>query len=274
MRALLLIALLAIPLVTADHVYSHRLVIDGRLLGNDGLPLPGRVVTVASTGQDLLEPCREGSRVITDESGDFRFCYHIHELAPSTRYNLSYGNTSVERPVDVAMRRSFLVLVEPNETGTAPENWSQTFRVSGRAWRPGPTTLEGVRVFGEAMTSLPVNLTVHDGEGNTNTFRSQTDGYGDYDLIVQEPANATQLTVTVEAMGRSQPVPLDATAHRAFAPIYVPYAGDAVHEPTKIGTGPTEQRPGSASPRADPVIVIAVAIGLVIAIAVSRRKKG
>jgi hypothetical protein len=268
-----LLALLVLPIASADHAYSHRFVLDGRLVGSDGLPLPGRTLEFFAQGEDFLEPCREGMSPITDEFGDFRFCYHKHDLKPATKVGVRYGNVSIERTVDVATRRVPTFLREPNETGIAPPNWSETYRISGRAWRPGPIVLEGVQVFGEAVIALPVNLTIHFADGSDQVFRSSTDGYGDYDLVVETPADPSTFSVAIEARGRTQPVQLDAFYHRSYAPVFVTLADAPPTVPTGGGSEePVEQPPGNTTPRVNPVLVVAVVLALVLAIVLSRRK--
>lgn len=276
MKLLALLALtLALAPALADHVYSHRYVIDGRLVGADGWPLPGREIRLAAEGIDLLETCREGSSPVTDERGDFRFCYHLHEIEPGGRVTATYGDASATRGVDVAFRRSHVLLREPNETGVEAPGWNVTYRISGRAWRPGPMELESVNVFGEAVVGLPVNLTVHASDGSTTKFASHTDGYGDFDLEVETVAAPDTLTLTLEALGRGQPTQLEPFFHRTYATIYVAPVGAPVEEGPATTPAATafDDAPGSATPRINPVLVVALALGLVAAVLLSRRQK-
>ena len=269
-----LVVLFACSGALADHVYSHRFVFEGRLVGSDGTPLPGKEVEFFSERTDFLEPCREGPhQSVTDEWGDFRFCFHHHELDAGTRVGVRAGNASVERPADIAMRRSVVTLREPNETGVAPPNWSSSYRVSGRAWQVGPTELEQVAVYGIAVIALPVNLTVRGEGAGEQTFQTQTDGFGDFDLVV-ETADAENVSLTVEAMGRPQPVALDTLSHRTFAPIYLPGVDALALKEEGVSVPPLEraQAPGTTTPRANPVLMVAVALALVAAILLSRRR--
>lgn len=268
-----LLALIA-PSALADHVYSHRYVLEGRLVGSDGVPLPGRLVEFFSDGEDFPEPCRDGPhQSVTDEWGDFRFCFHHHELAPGTSVGVRSGNASVERPADAAMRRTVVTLREPNETGVAPANWSSTYRISGRAWQVGPTSLEDVEVYGVAVIGLPVNLTVHGDDGSEQRFQTVTDGFGDFDLVVETPGTQ-DVSLSVEATGRPQPVHFDALSHRTFVPVYLPGAAVSGTRDDGFGGVPPapSQAPGSATPRVNPVLVVAVALGFVAAVLLSRRK--
>lgn len=259
----------------ADHAYSHRYVFEGRLVGSDGTPLPGKAVEFFSSGTDLLEPCSEGPhQSVTNEWGDFRFCFHHHDLASGVRVGVQVGNVSVERPADVAMRRTVVALREPNETGVAPENWSSLYRISGRAWQVGPTELEGVPVYGVAAIGVPVNLTVRGDDGSEQTFRTRTDGFGDLELVV-EAAATENVSLSLEVLGRPQPVRLDALTHRTFVPMYLPGAEIAAIEEGGAGSPPGRPNipPGTSTPRVDPALVVALALGLVAAILLSGRKK-
>lgn len=268
LAALALVLLALAPLALADHVYSHRLLVDGRLVGSEGAPLAGRTIELYTEGEDLLEPCREGPHQrVTDFSGDFRFCFHQHDLSAATRVGLRSGNASAIRSVDVAFRRMTILMIEPNETGITTPAWNETYRVGGRVWQPGPVALEGVQVFGIAVIGAPVNLTVRDESGGESVFRTRTDAYGDFDLEVVTGAPPSNLSLTLEAFGNPQPTQLDAFFHRTNAPVYVPVEGSS---PAQSPAFP--QQPGSTIPRVNPVLVVAVALGLVAAVVLSRRK--
>jgi hypothetical protein len=132
--------------------------------------------------------------------------------------------------------------------------------------------LEGIQVFGEAVIGLPVNLTVHLPNGSDQVFHSVTDGFGDYDLVVETAADPALLSVSIEAKGRAQPVQLDTFFHRTHAPVYVTLSDGVI--PTAPGgrQGAVDEAPGSTTPRVNPVLVVALALGLVAAIVLSRRK--
>lgn len=270
-----LVTLLLLGPALADHVFSHRLVVEGRLVDANGAPIPGREVELFTEGEDLLAPCRgEGQERVTDEYGDFRFCFHHHEVGPGTRVGVRSGNATTIKPVDVAFRRMMMLLRDDNATGLAPPAWNETYRISGRAWRVGPTTLEGVAVYGVAVIDLDVNLTVRDQNNATTTFHSRTDGFGDFDLVIETPANASNLSLTLEAQSRAQPTQLDPFFHRTYAPLYLPGEIDPSMMPAAdpfFGDSFTAA-PGSTTPKADPMLFVLVAIGLVAAVAISRRK--
>lgn len=275
--ALVVLALALVPaLASADHVYSHRFVFEGRLVGGDGLPLPGRLVQFYSTGETFVRPCgASASTPVTDDWGDFRFCFHAHDLKTSTRTGVRVGNLTVVKPMDTGFRRTIVLMQEPNETGVAPEGWATTYRVAGKAWQPGPTLLEQVHVFGLAVTDLPVNLTVETASG-TRTLQTVTDGFGDFDLRVElAPEDDPEAAVvTIEAMGRTLPVQLDPVTHRTTAPVYVEAAktGDIVASfPQSVQTARVAS-PGDTPPLSMG-LVSAVALALVAAIGYAQRRR-
>lgn len=280
---LLLVAPLLAPLAAAEgHVYSHRFVIEGRLVGADGLPLAGREIAFAADGAGFEEPC-EGEPVqnVTDEWGDFRFCFHEHALDPRTHVMVSYGNVTASKPMDTAFRRSIVLMREPNETGVAPEGWARTYRIAGKAWQAGVVELDGVRVFGRAVPDLPVNLTITGDDGENATYRTSTDAYGDFDFVVGIDAAPGNVTARIEALGRSQPVRLDPTFHRSTAPVFVPPEDrvvveegtggpvNASFEPT-TGPGPA---PGSSTPRLHPMLVVGVVLALAGAVWLAKKSR-
>jgi len=268
---LFLVVVLLAPMALADHAYSHRYVFEGRLLGYDGLPLPGREVEFLNEGETFLAPCREGlQESITNEQGDFRFCFHHHDIATGASVGARSGNASIMRAVDVAFRKTHVILVEPNETGIAPAGWNETYRVSGRAWQVGVQELEGVQVYGIAVIGLPVNLTVRDPQGGESVFRTTTDAFGDYDLLVETAESPGDLSLTIEVLGRAQPAKLEAHGHRTYAPLYVPAGAPP---PTGSGGSEPAPAPGAATPRVSPVLVIALGLALVAAIVISRRRE-
>lgn len=278
-RALLALALL-LPLAApaaGDHVYSHRYVLEGRLMGNDGAPLPGRAVEFVAEGDDFFEPCA-GTPLDarTDASGDFRFCFHKHDLKASARVGVRAGNASAMRQVDTALRRTVVTLVEPNETGVAPPDWNLTHLVAGRVWRQGPGEMEGVRVFGETSPHVLVNLTMRTGVDAGSNFQAQTDAYGDFRFLLRllREEDAANVTLDIEALGHRQPTrTLDLDTHRLTVGILLPRAFPGDVAPAQVDLPPAAPQPGTTTPPVHPALFVFIALGLVASILLSRRKK-
>lgn len=264
---LALLAALLVPVpVGADHVYSHRYVVEGRLLGSDGAPLPNRTVEFFSLGEDFAEPCQGGHRNVTDEMGDFRFCFHKHGVNASSEIGVRAGNASETRHVDTAHRKSTFILEEVNETGVATERWNVTHLVAGRVWRTGGRELEGVPVVGYALADTPVNITLRTPNGTESRFDVRTDGYGDFraELRLVDPIPADTVSVDVEAMGQKHTRALDPRTHRVTVSFFLPPEGSQVPPPSFL-TPPTPH-PGTGTPQLSPWLVLAVvaALGLTV----------
>lgn len=272
--AVLVLATLLAPSAAGDHVFSHRFTFEGRLVGSDQLPLPGRIVEFFATGDEFLVPCADRPhQSVTDQWGDFRFCFHKHELSTSTTVGVSVGNVTISRPMDTAFRRTIVALREPNETGVAPPGWNETYRITGRAWSPGATVLEDVRVFGLAVANVPVNVTVETPDGTT-TFASSTDDFGDFDIEIVTSEAPQDVTVRMEALGSVQAARLNGITHRTTAPIYLPpHDGGDGDVQASFPQARVESVPGTTTPSASPALVSGVMLAVIGAIWLARRKK-
>lgn len=279
-RALILAALLLAPLLPhaqADHVYSHRLVIDGRVLSADGLPVPGREVIFSSeTIRD--HPCAGSPHQnVTDEWGDFRFCFHVHDLYASDAITVRVGNTSVEHRMDTATRRIIPTLIlDPSEEGHAPPDWERTFHLTGRVWRGGSTVLEGVPVYGLVQTGVPVNLTITYANGTPETRVLNTTQFGDFGttIVLDEGTNPRDVRLHMESLGHQQTRRLDTFTHRNIVGFLLPASLDvrtSTQELQDQETG-TEPPPGSRTPPVSGPFVGALAVAIVLMLHVARRR--
>lgn len=270
MRALLLAALLVAPLALADHVYSHRILIEGRLIGGDGHPLPGRVMQFEVEGERLTEACAEGHKQITDEWGDFWFCYHRHEVVRTATVRVSSGNATQTLPLDADLRRMVFYLRDENATGVAPATWETTYFVDGRLWERGPARLDGVNVSGLALAGERVNLTVLNASANGTRagayYDIPTNAFGDYAFVLRLRSEevALRTTVRVTAYGGTVESPLDPEFHRSTLDLVFPLekAERAVERPPGLRSGPIS---------VGLIAVMALALGL--AVFVARRKR-
>jgi hypothetical protein len=261
----LLLALLMQPLAGADHVYSHRFVVEGRLMGADGLPLRGAPIQVSTQGANLVAPCSEAQRAVTDEQGDFRFCYHVHALDASALVTVRAPGANATLPIDVALRHLTFFLHDETRNGTQPPDWNDTYRIAGRVWHGGATTLEGVPVYGTALAQVAVNLTLTSEGDRGSVLASQTDGYGDYDVTIRlvDGAMAANTTVHVETLGYQQNVTLDPRLHRSAVDFAL--QSDAP-EPV------AHARPGSKAPPVSPLLLAATVLALTASFWIARRK--
>jgi hypothetical protein len=274
----LLALLLAAPLAGADHVYSHRFVFEGRLLGSDGTPLANRTVEFFADGDSFAEPCSVRSRPVTDENGDFSFCFHKHGLDSRTEVGVRAGNASIVKPMDTAFRKSVVTLTEPNETGVAPEGWNVTHLVAGRVWRSGAQELEGVRVYGAALRHVPVNLTLLDAAGGRTEIPLTTDGFGDFGALVRlaDPADPANVTVEIEVLGLRQTRTLDLFSHRITVGFILPPEGagpDPAVDVAFPASASRQQAPGHATPPVSPGLVLVILLLLAGALLLARMQR-
>lgn len=223
--AALLVALALLPpFAQAEHVYSHRFVFEGRLVGANGLPVPAQLVEFFSEGDTFDEPCAgESQQPITDEWGDFRFCFHKHELHKSTVVGVRVGDIEERKVMDTAFRRTIVLLRDWDATGVAPPEWNETHLVAGKVWQYGPGVFEGVQVYGLALANVPVNVTLETANGRS-TYEVETDEFGDFRAKLRLLPNVTAegARVRVEAMGQTLSAKLSESFHRNTIGIRVP----------------------------------------------------
>lgn len=253
------------PAAVASHVYSHRLVVEGRIVGSEGHPVPNATVEVTADGLRLGESCGAQDWV-TDANGDFWFCFHNHELPANSTITVRAGGASDSRPVDTDLRKMVFLLVDPGQPGSPTDAWETRFRVDGRVWWRSPTTLEGVRVEGVALQGERVDVRVVGGPQEASSFDLTTDDFGDYGATFSlvDGAEPASLALHVTARGESLGGVLDPLFHRAVVDFVLPLADDE---------DPTTLVPGTQTPPASPALIVA-AVGAGAAVwAVHARKK-
>lgn len=257
-----LVLLLLVPFAAADHVYSHRVVVEGRLLGADGLPLPGVLVHVEGQGELLNDACQNDQRNVTDENGDFWFCFHKHELARNAVVTVWADNASDQRFIDRDLRKMSFLLVDATRMGVAPPGWGEEFRVSGRVWLRSPSELDGVQVSGVALPREHVTVSLGSG-GSWSSYPLVTNQFGDFDttLRVMSASEFRSLDVDVSASGATVHSSFVGAAHRVFVDVVLP-----VEQPVRLSV------PGSTSPPVSPALPLVV-VAASIAMVVYQRKK-
>lgn len=199
----LLFLILLLPSASADHVYSHRYVVYGRVVDAAGqgvpdvfttiemsIPVDGGCNSQPNNATEAFGPTR--TRSLTDANGYFVYCLHMHVLnkdnPPTATLGLEVGDAKHSWTVDALTRVDHQTLVAPDLNGN-----STAFVFAGRAWRPNATTLEGVPVYGETENRLPVTLRV--GE---RTISLTTNNYGDFAIRV-DPAPGPTDVLSLEA---------------------------------------------------------------------------
>lgn len=270
--SLLLLGALLVPVAAADHVYSHRYVVLGRVLDADGNPVLGVTVALALRGVGTEGACANQpgteteafgpttTRPTTNALGEFTFCAHVHILprasdAAQVELSVPQRNVTQAAPVDPLFRSSVVVLrlpaAEPAANGTALD---VTHTVAGRLWREAPgegVMLENVRVYGHTVNRVPVNVTVTTNEGHVLNASSVTNGYGDFSLRLPLPEGALPRgKVVVEALGKEYDAQMDASGLT-----YLKMRADPVE-----GPAPTPTTPAGSSPSTTPLPTVSIPI--------------
>lgn len=259
--SLLALLVLAVPLAAADHVFSHRTYIVGRVVDVDGKPAAGMPVGVAFTNLTAGGRCFDSRVEATGPQGDFVVCRHTHVLPQNATVTVTVGNASVTVPVDPDLRSAVahVQLAEPAPARDIAGDrlFERTYRVAGRAYvlLTEPTQVEGVTV--NATPLLGVNVTVRLEAGGQTLAEDVTTvddmGAFDVDLAVDGPVPPGAV-VRVLAGG----VEVDAKA----SPVHRRSDVDVLREPRR--EVPLDEVPGS-SPTPVPALVPLAALGAAVA---------
>lgn len=233
---LLVLPVLLTPSALADHAYSHRYVVFGRVLDENGAPAPGLEVIGAPTfgyeGPCVTHPEARtdawGAEAFsrTNERGEFWLCYHAHVLSAASPGEVRLdvrGPTgeSLARETlsaDPLMRVSFVDLRIPGSADGDATLLDGEHLVAGRVWSPWVSgeKLDGVPVEGLALKDLPVNVSVRDGD-TQRTAATRTNAYGDFAVRVPLDAPLTDAAVVrVEYDGTHAERPANATGWTTF----------------------------------------------------------
>lgn len=236
--AVAFLSLALLPVVEADHSYSHRYVIYGRAVDADGNPLQGLTADVKFEFFTYDSSCNPNqpdisteafgptyTRPITNEHGLFIFCMHSHGLSrfePGTAtLRILDGNATelamTEFKLD-GFRRVTFVTVEVDGRQGNPTIPEQSYTVAGRLWRDtGETRVEGITVYGTTIDDKPVNVTLTYNGGKTATATTSTNGYGDFSIRVPVEERVTSGTVTIEAENETFSAPVEQSGMTTFA---------------------------------------------------------
>jgi hypothetical protein len=244
-KAALVVLALAVlafaPVVAADHAYSHRYIVFGRVVDAENNPVPGLTMDLGyeepfepegacanqpGTETEAFGPTR--TTPVTNQYGEFVFCFHTHSMSrtvPGTGI-LTIDTLEVEKrfEFDGFMRYSWVPIKLETAQSTANKTILDTsYTVQGRAWRAsgGPISVETVRVYGDTVQRTPVTVDIEYNDGKTATVNTTTNGYGDFwvRVPVTERANTGRVTITIENATFTEDVdPSGVTAFRAEMP--------------------------------------------------------
>lgn len=218
--SLLFFASALAPLATADHAYSHRYLIYGRVIDEAGNPMRGVTVRAGLDNKLTVEGAcgnqpntetdawgRTETRPTTNEAGEFFFCFHMHSIARGTTADAHVNVSGVEmkQPVNENFRKSFFVVKVPGTNGTDDSPLFSQYLVSGRLWYAEPAKLvDGINVHGDTVHEQTVKITFAGASGVTVTEETQSNHYGDFGVRLNVSSEETGGTITIESGGDVQ----------------------------------------------------------------------
>lgn len=217
-----LVGVTLLPLAAADHAYSHRYVVYGRLLDADGNPVPGVTVNMGTKDFEYEGPCaqqplteteafgRTETRPTTNQHGEFMFCFHAHEInrvaPPKGFLRIDEFNVDREFTFDPYTRMTFMPVQLDRVVDKANRTALDTsLTVLGRLWKPAGERIlvDSVPVFGHTVDRTRVNITVKLDDGTTLNVNTTTNNYGDFAIRVPIEKRPSGGTVTIEAAGET-----------------------------------------------------------------------
>lgn len=235
-----------IPLAAADHAYSHRFILYGRVLDSEGNAVQGVTVNLgysdfhpsgACENQPDTETEAHGitrTEPVTNQYGEFIFCFHVHEMPralPGTgivRIDEERFNETIQ--FDPYFRVAFYTAHLDHVSEKAnKESLEKSYLIQGRLWRPAGKLVyvEANPVFGYTSNNVPVNITFeHD--GTTETFTTKSNNYGDFAYRVNTTKRVTDGKVTIEAGGESHTYGVDGKSAMTIAEVELAKQTDPV----------------------------------------------
>ena len=256
MRRALLAILLLVPLAAADHVFSHRVHVVGRVVDDDGTPAAGIPIEAAFEGLAVAGRCFDSKEEVTGPRGDFSLCRTTQDIGSAARVLVRAGDAAREVAVDAELRHAVanLQLGGPSPTRdiTGEREFEQTFLVTGRSFAllPRPENADGILVN---ATPLGENVTARllDGERVVAEANATPDEYGTYaaELAVGDVPAGAIVRVT---NGRERAEVVAAELHRR--------ADVNLLRDLRLSDGQGEGAPGSQTPLPAALTWAAVAI--------------
>ncbi len=284
--AVAFLTLVAAP-AFADHAFTHRYVVTGRLIDAEGEPVSGARVTVeiapglARDAPGCASPERDSTAppnaTRTTREGDFLVCLHAHAL-PSTavvRTNVS-GEIDV-RSVDLVKRVTVLHhrlgSASPLKDAGAVQFFAHRVVVTGRVFEEtSPTLVEGQPAQGVARSGETVNVTLAFNEDRVLFEDVFSDGFGDYrvEFTADEPVRSG--TVTASAIGVNATRDVDTAFRRVDLDVVDPWTAE---ERAQFARRPSagERPPGSDASLPSPTALVAAAALAAVAVGVGRRRR-
>lgn len=180
-----LAALFLAPVALADHVFSHRLYIVGRVVDEAGVPVAGQAVRVTSESVRSSGGCIDSKTEVTGPMGDFEVCRHAHALPENATLVVQVAGHNETVALDHDLRRVAVHVRLPGATpGVDIGGWrefNRTYVVTGRhfGYTAQATNAEGVLVNASPIISN-VSVTVRSGGDEIATAQVKPNEHGDF----------------------------------------------------------------------------------------------
>lgn len=285
LRALIVLGLLVGTLLAgvagADHTYTHRYLVVGRVIDADGEPVSGAPVTAVL--KDVpVGPCQgyaDGDTPFyaarTTTKGDFAICFHTHSVPEGTPIVVNASGERVTLVADHDLRRTVvhhrLGNVSDEKDSGAVQFFAYRYLVTGRVWREtGPVLVENIPANGTTPANEPVNVTLAIDGGRTHRQTARTDAYGDY--VVEFRVDDAFMAATVSvAYGDAVVAAAADTAFRRSDVDVVLARSEADRMADALARGPPagQAPPGTEAPAAG----AAAALAAVAAVALASRQR-
>lgn len=227
--ALAFLAMAFVPLAVADHAYSHRYIVYGRVVDAENNPVPGLTTDLGyekpfepegpcanqpGTETEAFGPTRTSP--VTNQFGEFIYCFHTHSMSrtsPGTGI-LSIPSLEYEERIDFDgyMRYSYLpIKLDSARSESNKTILNEFYTIQGRAWRPAGSDIrvEQVRVYGDTLHNQIVNFTFAYNGKDPVTLNTTTNNYGDFSIRVPVTERPTSGEVTMEINNATFSVDVD-----------------------------------------------------------------
>lgn len=218
----ILLVVVAVPLATADHAYSHRYIVYGRVVDAENNPVPGLTVDLGYTPPFVPEgPCGNQAETetqafgptrnqpVTNQFGEFIFCFHTHGVSRGTPGVgiVRIDSLDVEKEIefDGFMRYSFVPVKLDSAVPTANKTANdETYTVMGRAWEASSreVMVEDVGVWGDTIYDTPFKLKIEIDGRPPEIVSGTTNPYGDFSVRIPVDSRPTGGKVTLAIEGK------------------------------------------------------------------------
>lgn len=242
-RSAALALLVLVPLAAADHAFSHRVYVTGRVLDAEGRPAAGVPVSVSLQGVPPPGRCLDETPEATGAMGDYAICRHVHALPANASVTVRAGDASQSVPLDPETRRASAYLQVSGEVAhdiAGERTFARTYLVAGASYAmlDAPAREEGV--FVNATTRADnVTVALLDGARLVASGNATPDDYG----LFQLQLDATDLPPGARVQVRSGLALAEEPANAQFRRTDV-----GLLEDLRLLRGPRADAPGSDVP--------------------------